>query len=309
MPLPNVQYLEIFIAVIQTGSATLAAKKLNMSTSTCTRALHSLEKNIGRPLFTKNTNKYIPTHYSYELYKNALLMLNEYKKLFNQIKNKKESIKLYVPTEVSKIICNCVLPKVLSTNLDMAYYINSYTSGFINENGLYMQNILPTYDVLFINNNLLHLINLDQWKVITEIKSYEKIYASDKYILQSNPIHHPDDLINHKWLSINNHTNNNYIFFDEQNNQINVNITPMLQLDDETVIIKLIEAGFGVAKIDSLSFSATHDKSLVEVIPEFRLPVNTHSIITRTGCNHKKTEPLIEMLIGCLYGLSSISLK
>lgn len=59
--LPSISLLAAFEAVLRTGSTTAAAEELQLSQSTVSRLVQTLEAQLGRPLFTRQRRRLIPT--------------------------------------------------------------------------------------------------------------------------------------------------------------------------------------------------------------------------------------------------------
>lgn len=59
--LPSIQLLLAFDAVVRRGSVTMAAEELNLTQSTVSRLIVSLEKQIGHDLFQRKRRRLVPT--------------------------------------------------------------------------------------------------------------------------------------------------------------------------------------------------------------------------------------------------------
>ncbi|MEZ0000219.1 LysR family transcriptional regulator [Sinorhizobium fredii] len=59
--LPSISLLSAFEAVLRTGSISAAAREVNLTQSTVSRLIQSLEEQLGRPLFERHRQRLIPT--------------------------------------------------------------------------------------------------------------------------------------------------------------------------------------------------------------------------------------------------------
>ncbi|ACP22705.1 putative transcriptional regulator, LysR family (plasmid) [Sinorhizobium fredii NGR234] len=59
--LPSISLLSAFEAVLRTGSISAAAREVNLTQSTVSRLVQSLEEQLGRPLFERHRQRLIPT--------------------------------------------------------------------------------------------------------------------------------------------------------------------------------------------------------------------------------------------------------
>jgi len=74
----NIKHLEVFFAVIETGTTTGAAKRLFVSQPAISEALSTLENRLGYKLFQRLSGRLIPT-------KEALTLMPEIRDLFSKI--------------------------------------------------------------------------------------------------------------------------------------------------------------------------------------------------------------------------------
>jgi LysR family glycine cleavage system transcriptional activator len=58
---PSISLLSAFEAVLRTGSISAAAREVNLTQSTVSRLVQSLEEQLGRPLFERHRQRLIPT--------------------------------------------------------------------------------------------------------------------------------------------------------------------------------------------------------------------------------------------------------
>ena len=59
--LPSISVLAAFDAVIATGSVTAAARELDLTQSTVSRLIRTLEEQLGRDLFVRHKKRLVPT--------------------------------------------------------------------------------------------------------------------------------------------------------------------------------------------------------------------------------------------------------
>lgn len=85
--LNDLKLLRIFVVTFQTKSITGASKVLNLSQSSVTRAIQSLEDYLGLTLFSRTTNGLVPTEFSCRLYQRAILIIDEIENIQHDVNN------------------------------------------------------------------------------------------------------------------------------------------------------------------------------------------------------------------------------
>lgn len=83
----DLKLLRIFVVAFQTKSITGASKVLNLSQSSVTRAIQSLEDSLGITLFSRTTNGLVPTEFSCRFYQRAILIIDEIENIQHDVHN------------------------------------------------------------------------------------------------------------------------------------------------------------------------------------------------------------------------------
>lgn len=133
--------LQSFVAVVQYGSFTIAAEKLEISQPTISTHIRMLEEELYCPLVIRTTKSLEITPKGWELYECALNILCLKENLIQSwVENKKQKLHLGVSTIPSAYILPEILPGFIKTFPDMNFIINqSDSSRIIKEvrNGTY----------------------------------------------------------------------------------------------------------------------------------------------------------------------------
>ncbi|MBF7097550.1 LysR family transcriptional regulator [Alkalibacter mobilis] len=94
----NIRHMEFFIEICKEKSTSKASKNLHISQQGLSKAIKSLENEIGFPLFDRTTNGLVITEYGKQFKDHAMVILNEYQLMHQQIRllsnNKKKSLYL-----------------------------------------------------------------------------------------------------------------------------------------------------------------------------------------------------------------------
>lgn len=85
--LNDIKLLRIFVVTFQTKSITGASKVLNLSQSSVTRAIQSLEDSLNITLFSRTANGLVPTTFSCRFYQRAILIIDEIENIQHDVIN------------------------------------------------------------------------------------------------------------------------------------------------------------------------------------------------------------------------------
>ena len=83
----NVQNLKMFIKIVEMGSISKAAERMNISQSALSQQLRSMELEIGTRLFERNFNGVIPTDAGDIVHHHAMEIASSYDRMFLDISN------------------------------------------------------------------------------------------------------------------------------------------------------------------------------------------------------------------------------
>ena len=85
-PLPDLQLLEAFVAVCDSGSMALAARQLGLSQSAISQAVKALEAEMGIPLLDREVRPAVATHAGRVLRERATRLLGQAHSLVDQVR-------------------------------------------------------------------------------------------------------------------------------------------------------------------------------------------------------------------------------
>ena len=107
-----------FLAVLEEGSLSAAARKLGVSQPTVRARISSLEESLGTPLFTRSVNGLAPTETARELHKSAKAMAMASADFIRKASAPPDAIAGTVRLSVPEVMGTEVIPTMLATLQD-----------------------------------------------------------------------------------------------------------------------------------------------------------------------------------------------
>lgn len=230
----NFDDIFLFVKLVNIGTFTELAKQLNVSQSTVSRRIQSLEESINTKLIKRNSRGVIEvTTEGQSLYNNFSYIEEQAVVTFQKWINNSKQIKGILRVGVPKLFFdNLVAPKLdtFYTRYPNVQLVFSYTAGIVD---LVKDNIDIAITKKPTTNNC---------TIKTLLKSKNKLYASKKYIQEKGVPETIKELENHSIVGFidNDKCQNALVGFSElDNSSLEINISPDLFLNNAIYDINL----------------------------------------------------------------------
>lgn len=259
--------LQIFLAILDAGSLSAAARKLRRSGPAVTRALAALEERVGVRLIERTTRRLGPTDAGIRLADMARRVLSDYDEAVREDENApmRGRIRLTAPQVFGR---RHVTPAILAflaqhPALQVEMVFNDHNMDMI-EHGL---------DIAVRIGNL-----PDTGMVARRVGMVGRLtVASLAYLERKGTPVHPLDLERHDLISSNTHSSGTEWGFKENGHELMVRVAPRLMVNEIDAILMAVLAGHGVGR--ALSYQVADQLAagtLLRLLPEFEpdsLPV------------------------------------
>lgn len=123
----NIRQLEVFRAVMEAGSATAAARLLELSQSSVSRLLMQLEENVGLDLFAREHGKLTPTANATALYREVSHAFEGVERVLNLARkmrsNNTGTLRIAVPPSFCEVLLPRVIMQLMTLHPDLRYAV------------------------------------------------------------------------------------------------------------------------------------------------------------------------------------------
>lgn len=282
--------LEIFQAIAENNSLSLAAEKLFMSKAAVSRSLQRLEKWLGTRLIARTTR-------NIEITSSGRRLLEEGKEILHKIDTLQEQL-LHEHQTVSGELR-------ISLPLGISSYFFSVLPSFIQKYPNIRLNIEQGDDYIDLTNDHFDLAIragtlTDSNMFARKLFSFDEIIvASASYITNYGKPHTLNEIKNHSCILDTNQIRNDRWLFIENKKIVPVSITGNLILSQTNAVVEAAIAGIGLAYLPRFSVcKALKEKQLTQVLKEYssaRYDVNV--IFPEREFLPKKTRVFIDFLV------------
>lgn len=254
--------LKVFIKVVECESFSLAAKKMQVATSSVTRAIQQLENELGVKLLNRNTRRLFLTESGELFYKKAKKLTEDYDLAVSSVRpsevEPEGSLKISVFESFGRLHICPLIPKFLTLYPKVIIDIsleNKVVDLYKDEVDLAIRFGVPK------DSNLM-------MRKITVGKTI--LCASKKYIKTHNMISHPKQLDSHNCLLLNKSSKVTYWYFKKRNRHIKTLVKGNLTSQAGTPLIEAAKQGVGIVLL-SLWFVQPELEAdrLVHILPDW----------------------------------------
>lgn len=248
-----------FITVIEENGFSSAARKKGVSTAAISRQISGLEKELGVQLIQRNTRQFLLTEAGSDYYQHA-----------------KQALTQLIEAE-SVIVGNKVEPTGILNVTSNRYFANKYLiprlSEFMALNPKLKMNLelaerFP--DLSEENIDIIFGVSLEGPNELVRKRVGETRYivcASPAYLKKYGIPSTPADLRTHRYITHAMRKPNDIITF---KNQISVQVTPVLWMNDSRAMCECAILGLGVVKLhDYIVEDALQDGRLIEILAAY----------------------------------------
>lgn len=302
--LPDLDDFYCFALVVEHGGFSAAERATDIPKSKLSRRVYQLEENLGVRLIQRSSRHFAVTDIGMNIYQHAQVMINAAQAAHDLVDHlsvqPRGVIKVSLPVSVAQNELAKILPEFLKRypEIKVQLFVSNRRVDIINEG----------IDVaLRVRSNLDDDPNL----VIRQFQHIEQhLFASQAYLNQYGMLSTPDDLSQHRILSmVEDHLDQHMILHDAQNQQIKVKVSPTVMGSDLSLLAQLVSQNCGLALLpDTVANDYLKTGQIVRVLPEWKAP---HGVLHAVYPSRRGLLPavrvFIDYLVECLSKKTAIT--
>lgn len=280
----------LFIAVIDAGSFTLAADRLNIPKANLSRKISRLEQQLGVTLLERTTRSQSITeagsHYLVHcrrISQEIELAETSINKLLTEIKGQ---LRIGVSVGMGHEIIKPVLGQFMRQNPDVNLQLNLLNSR--------VDLIEEGYDLV------IRIGELEDSRLVAKRlgKVARKIYTSSNYINQHGQIKSIEQLSQAHFLLMSSIQNNERLLLTFKDKHHELRVSPRMQVDDFLILRQMVIEGLGVAIIpDYMCKSELANGKLIQILPNWGMPeVNVYALYPKHRLNLPKVKVFVDFI-------------
>jgi DNA-binding transcriptional LysR family regulator len=260
--------LLLFARIVETGSFTQAAQRVNLPKSTVSRRLALLEATLGERLLQRTTRKLMVTEFGASLLEHARKVADEVEAAGALAQHRQVApsgrLRISMPADLANLSMGCVMARYLAKypQVNLELDLSPRRVDLVAEN----------FDIAIRMGDLPDDSSLSARRVIVEKLA---LYAAPSYIALRGLPEQPDDLLNHDLLCILSRSGGAMPWMLTRGKATwERGLRARLTANSPEVLARMACNGVGIAASSDL-FAGPHvDKGeLVRVLPEWDLPV------------------------------------
>lgn len=291
--LPDLDDFYCFALVVEHGGFSAAERATDIPKSKLSRRVYQLEENLGVRLIQRSSRHFAVTDIGMNIYQHAQVMINAAQAAHDLVDHlsvqPRGVIKVSLPVSVAQNELAKILPEFLKRypEIKVQLFVSNRRVDIINEG----------IDVaLRVRSNLDDDPNL----VIRQFQHIEQhLFASQAYLNQYGMLSTPDDLSQHRILSmVEDHLDQHMILHDAQDQQIKVKVSPTVMGSDLSLLAQLVSQNCGLALLpDTVANDYLKTGQIVRVLPEWKAP---HGVLHAVYPSRRGLLPAVRVFIDYL---------
>lgn len=291
--LPDLDDFYCFAMVVEHGGFSAAERVTDIPKSKLSRRVNQLEENLGVRLIQRSSRHFAVTDIGMTIYQHAQVMINAAQAAHDLVDHlsvqPRGLIKVSLPVSIAQNEITKILPDFLKRypEIKVQLFVSNHRFDIINEG----------IDVaLRVRSDLDQDPNL----VIRQFQQIEQhIFASQAYLNQHGTPKHPDDLAQHRLLSMAaDHLDQSMVLYHNNQQQIKIKIQPTIMGSDLNMLAQLVSQDCGIALLpDTIASSYVKSGQFVRVLPEWKAP---HGIFHAVYPSRRGVLPAVRVFIDYL---------
>ncbi len=282
-----------FAQVVEHGGFSAAERATDIPKSKLSRRVYNLEKRLGVRLIQRSSRHFAVTDIGMNIYRHAQVMMNAAQAAHDLVDHLSTQprgvIKISLPVSIAQNEITKILPNFLKMypEIKVQMMVTNRRVDIINEG----------FDLaLRVRDNLDDDPNL----VIRKLEAIEQhLFASQAYLNQYGDVKQPEDLTQHRILSMaDEHLDQHIVIHDDQSQQKKIRVNPIIMGSDLTMLAQLVSQDCGIALLpDSIVQDYLKSGELVRVLPEWKAP---HGILHAVYPSRRGLLPAVRVFIDYL---------
>jgi len=264
--------LAAFILVVNEGSFTAAAKKLNVTPSALSKLISRLESALSVKLFERTTRSLLITQAGQKVYDQSLVMVNAAQQAVDLSVSDHTEPSGPITVAAPEAFLNSVLEPLVLPFLDYYPQIQLRLRAADGDIDLFRDNI----DIAFRLTDKPH-----ENQVLKEIsKTYLVLCASPKYIEQKGMPKHPSELQHHDCLYLAETDTDHLWDFLKEDEFLTISVAGRYAVNHSQMRLSGVKNGLGIGIFhDFVIKESLEDGSVVKVLPDWTIKSNYHGAI------------------------------
>ncbi len=260
-----------FALVVEHGGFSAAERATDIPKSKLSRRVYNLEERLGVRLIQRSSRHFAVTEIGMNVYRHAQVMMNAAQAAHDLVDHlsvkPRGVIKVTVPVDIAQNQLTKILPDFLKLypEIRVQLIISNRRFDVINEG----------IDIaLRVRSNL----DDDPSLVIRQFSTIEQhIFASQAYLNEYGSIKKPEDLSQHRILSLaDDHLDQQIILHNKENQQEKVKVNPVIMASNLLMLANLASQNCGVALLpDTIASEYVRTGELVRILPDWKAPHGT----------------------------------
>ena len=282
-----------FAQVVEHGGFSAAERATDIPKSKLSRRVYNLEEWLGVRLIQRSSRHFAVTDIGMNIYRHAQVMMNAAQAAHDLVDHLSTQprgvIKISLPVSIAQNEITKILPNFLKMypEIKVQMMVTNRRVDIINEG----------FDLaLRVRDNLDDDPNL----VIRKLEAIEQhLFASQAYLNQYGDVKQPEDLTQHRILSMaDEHLDQHIVIHDDQSQQKKIRVNPIIMGSDLTMLAQLVSQDCGIALLpDSIVQDYLKSGELVRVLPEWKAP---HGILHAVYPSRRGLLPAVRVFIDYL---------
>ncbi|USA52560.1 LysR family transcriptional regulator [Acinetobacter sp. C32I] len=268
----DIRYLIIFAKIAEFGSISKGAKALGLSTTTVSMHLAKLEKNLECALFYRNTRKMTLTHDGQKLLDTAQVMLETYESGLSDFKQRSILRKTQLHISIPAVFIHSELMRCITTFCEAYQGLTVHITCDDSRTDLIAENVDIAVRIGELPDS--------SFKARYLFPLARSIVATPEFLSQQQPITHPKELINMKWIGLSMRKNKRILRHQHTGEEVEISYQPHISVNNVEATYRLAKLNAGLAAPpDELIQADLEQQNIVKVLPNWTLePLSVYAV-------------------------------
>ncbi|WP_151194436.1 LysR family transcriptional regulator [Cysteiniphilum sp. JM-1] len=290
------------LQVIKIGSISGAAEHTGEHRTTISRKIQRLEFHLKQNLISTKSGRIELTHFGQQFLprlQNLIEMTNDsILELTNKSDSKNMKIRFFNNIGIYYFFGQQCIDAILQNHPNISVEMTSYTYYQMLNFGVISKALFDQFDVIFIHDSLLHLIDDEEWIVKLSLSTTHKLYASKKYLQHHSEIQSADDLTKHICIYNNLHPNRIWTLKETNSEQeIHLSLEQTIGTDAVLMQHKLVTQNYGIGLLPE-SIVKSENTDLINILPELSSnQFTTYMLINRESLKNTLIKDALSSVI------------
>ncbi|CAG68501.1 putative transcriptional regulator (LysR family) [Acinetobacter baylyi ADP1] len=282
-----------FALVVEHGGFSAAERATDIPKSKLSRRVYNLEERLGVRLIQRSSRHFAVTDIGMNIYRHAQVMMNAAQAAHDLVDHlsikPRGVIKVSVPVDIAQNQMSKLLPEFLKLypEIRVQLMISNRRVDIVNEG-------------IDIALRVRSKLDDDPSLVLRQFAQIEQhLFASQAYLNEFGSVKIPDDLPQHRFLSLSDdHLDQQFTLYDQNNQLHKVKVNPVVMASNLLMLAQLASQNCGIALLpDTIACDYIKSGELVRVLPEWKAP---HGIFHAVYPSRRGLLPAVRVFIDFL---------